>query len=85
MRVALTLLAIAAAIALLAWLSLGGEGVDCEVCVQAGGGHHCTTVRAGTPEEALEAAHRGACGVAGNSMTDELACQRRVPLSQRCN
>ena len=85
MRALWTALGIAAFVGLLALATIGGDQVECEVCVQAGGGSHCARAAASSPEEAMAGALRTACGTASSGMDDELACTNRAPLRVTCD
>jgi hypothetical protein len=71
-------------VGLLAWTTLRGSDVSCQVCVASGSLRQCGTVSAETREAALAAAHAKACGVLSNSVTSDLACQRVAPASVDC-
>jgi len=83
-KVILSLLAVAAAVALLFYLSMSGNAYECKVTVQFAG----TTlhrVGGGTSEkEAIRAAVESACGTLGLAMNEQIRCQNTPPVEAQC-
>jgi len=84
-RFLLTAGAVLGFVGLLVYMTLAQRGFECRVCMESQGNRHCTTVSAPTREEAYEAAKRGACGTASNSVTSDLECMRQPTLSEECS
>lgn len=83
-KVILSLLGVAAAVALLYYMSMSGSAYECKVTVQYAG----TTlhrVGAGTSEkEAIRAAVESACGTLGLAMDEQIRCQNTPPVEAQC-
>ena len=80
----LTLAAILAFVAFLLWSTLGGQAVECEVCVAYGGGENCATASGVSEDEAARTAQTTACGPLTRGMNDAIACDNRPPLRRVC-
>ena len=68
----------------LLWSTLSAQRVNCEACVEFGGGRNCAKVSGASQAEALRAAVSTACGPVAQGMNESIACQNRPPVSQRC-
>ena len=80
----LVILAVAAFVALLLWTTLSAQKVECEVCVEFGGGRNCATATAADQKEAKQAAQTTACGPLAQGMNASIACSRAQPVSRQC-
>ena len=83
-RVAVTTALVIGFGAILVWMTLRQQAVECEVCVAHQGRTFCSTVSAPSRDEAYEGAFRTACGTVSNSVTGELECQRTPPIRASC-
>ena len=72
-------------LAALVWTTLAQSSVECEVCVDYGGGSVCRTVAAGDSEEAARQAQTTACAILSRGVTQGLECDRTPPRSLRCS
>jgi hypothetical protein len=79
-----TLLAILAFAALLLWLTLQGQRVECSVTVVFSGSRGTATASAGSESDALREAQTAACGPLTRGMNESIACGRARPVSRRC-
>ena len=59
--------------------------VECEVCIEFGGGTACRSVAAGTRDDAVSQATSTACAVLASGVTEVIACQRTRPRSLQCS
>lgn len=80
----LTILAIAAFVAFLAWNTFRSQGIECQVCVQFAGSENCAVASGPSEDAAVETAHTTACGPLTNGMDDAIACSRKPPVSRQC-
>ena len=84
MKAFLVLAAIAAAVALLYFATLGQAGVECQACVTFGGRERCGSARAATEADARRSAVATACAPLTRGVTETLDCERKPPQSLRC-
>jgi hypothetical protein len=77
-------LAIVAFVAYLAWATVSAQKVECEVCVEFGGGRNCATASAASEEEAARNAQTTACGPLARGMDASIACGNVAPVARRC-
>jgi hypothetical protein len=80
----ITLVAIAAFVALLLWSTIKAQGVECRVCINFNGMENCAVASGSTAAEAAETAQSTACGPLTGGMNDAIACGRIAPVSQAC-
>lgn len=80
----LTLVVIAAVLALFFYMSTARATEQCTVCMEFNGRSNCATAAGRTAEEATETAHTTACGPIANGMNETIACGNRAPLSVQC-
>jgi len=80
----ITLAAIAAFVALLAWSTIKAQGVECQVCVSFNGRKNCAVASGASAAVATETAQSTACGPLTSGMNDAIACGRIEPVSQSC-
>ncbi len=59
--------------------------VECEVCIEFGGGRACRTSRAADRERAIYGATSAACVVLSGGVTSGIQCSNTPPSSLRCN
>ncbi len=59
--------------------------VECEVCVEFGGGHACRTSKASDRDRAIYGATSAACVVLSGGVTSGIQCSNTPPSSLRCN
>jgi hypothetical protein len=64
--------------------SLQTGQVRCQVCVEFEGRRACRTVEAATEREAHAGARTNACALVTSGVTNMMACERAVPMSERC-
>src|SRR3989304_2537502 len=79
----LVILAVAAFVALLLWTTLSAQKVECEVCVEFGGGRNCATATAADQKEAEQAAQTTAWGALAPGMKASTASGRGGPGARR--
>jgi len=75
----------AAFLAALVWTTLAQSNVECEVCVDYGGGSICRSVAGSDTEEAARQAQANACAILSRGVTQGLECDRTPPRSLRCS
>lgn len=80
----LVILAVVGFVAFLLWTTLSSQRVECELCVEFGGGRNCAIATATDETEAAQAAQTTACGTLAQGMTASIACGRATPVSRRC-
>lgn len=68
----------------LAWTTLSGQKVECEVCVEFNGKRNCATASHATEDEAARSAQTTACGPVTSGMNDAIACDGTPPVSRQC-
>ncbi len=85
MRVIAGLLLGAAFLGAMVYATLGESQVECEVCLEFGGGRACRTGSAADRENAISGAVSAACTVLSSGVTDGIACGSTPPRSVRCN
>lgn len=83
-RSLLTLAAFLAFAAFLAWSTLSAQNVECEVCVEYGGGRNCAKASHRTDPEARRSAQTTACGTLAHGMSQAIACEGTPPASATC-
>jgi hypothetical protein len=59
--------------------------VECDVCMDFGGGSRCSTSSARDRNSALRGAVANACAVLSNGVTQGMECDRTPPRSVRCS
>ncbi len=59
--------------------------VECEVCIEFGGGRACRTSIASDRQRAVSGATTAACVVLSGGVTDGIKCSNTPPSSVRCN
>ena len=79
-----TIAAIVLFAAFLAYTTLSAQKVSCTVCVEFNGRNNCATASHDTELEASRSAQTTACGPVTSGMNDAIACERRPPVSQKC-
>src|ERR1044071_9438183 len=70
----LTVLAILAFVAFLAWTTVSAQKVECEVCVAFGTGQNCAKATASGETEAAQSAQTTACGPLARGVDASIAC-----------
>jgi len=83
-KVILSLLGVAAVVALLFYMSISSNAYECKVTVQYGG---ATLHRVGgglSEKEAIRAAVESACGTLGLAMDEQIRCQNTPPVEAQC-
>ena len=80
----LVLLGILGFIGFLTWTTVSAQKVECEVCVEFGGGRNCATATAADQRAATESAQTTACGPLASGMNESIACGNRPPASRQC-
>jgi hypothetical protein len=73
-----------AALAVMIYLSVAGNRVSCQVCVEFGGRTECRRASAESVEEAQAAAANTACYLLTGGIADGLACRNTQPKSIEC-
>lgn len=68
----------------LAWTTLAGQKVECDVCVEFNGKRNCATASHTTETEAARSAQTTACGPITSGMNDAIACDAVPPASRQC-
>ncbi len=68
----------------LAWTTLAGQKVECEVCVEYKGQRNCATASHTTEDEAARSAQTTACGPITSGMNDAIACDAVPPVTRQC-
>ncbi len=84
-KVLLSLLGVAAAVALLFYLSLSGNAYECKVTVRYAGATLHRTGAGTTEKEAIRAAVESACGSLGLPMNEQIRCQNTPPVESQCS
>jgi hypothetical protein len=72
-------LGVVAFLALLVYLTIGGERYRVEVCMEFQGKQSCRIASGTTKEQALRTASENACAIIASGMTDSMACDRSTP------
>lgn len=80
----LAILAVVGFVAFLLWTTLSSQRVECELCVEFGGGRNCAIASAADESEAAQAAQTTACGTLAHGMTASISCGKVAPASRRC-
>jgi len=80
----LILLVVLGFVAFLLWTTLSAQKVECQICVEFGGGRNCATATASDEEGAARSAQTTACGVLAKGMSATIACSNTPPVSRRC-
>jgi hypothetical protein len=78
-------LVIVAFVAYLAWSTVSAQKVECEVCVEFGGGRNCAAATAASENEAAQSAQTTACGPLARGMDATIACGNREPVVRKCH
>jgi hypothetical protein len=60
------------------------ESASCEVCMEYNGARQCRTVGGASVDEARQGAITNACAFLSSGVTDSMACQRTLPISEQC-
>lgn len=68
----------------LLWSTLSAQRVDCEACVEFGGGRNCAKASGTSEDEAVRTAVSTACGPLTQGMNESIACQNRPPVVRQC-
>ena len=84
-RKLVVVLAVAAFVAFLAWTTLSAQKVECQVCVQFGGGRNCASATASSEAEAARSAQTTACGPLARGMDASIACGNSQPVKRECH
>ena len=84
-RRVLIILAVAAFVAFLAWTTLSAQKVECQVCVEFGGGRNCAMATAEDEREAIRSAQTTACGPLAHGMDASIACGNSPPVKRECH
>lgn len=79
-----TMVSLLALVGVLAWLTVGSQRVECEVCIEFGGRRSCATASADSEPEAIRNGVRTACGPIAGGVRDAFACDASTPISQVC-
>ena len=80
----ITLIGLAGLLALLAWTSMTGSRIECEVCLTYNGIPTCATAAAADEETAVRAATDTACAPVTGSRASSLECSRIQPDRTGC-
>jgi len=83
-KVILSILGVAAVVALLFYLSISGNAYECKVTVQFAGTTLHRTGGGTTEKAAIRAAVESACGTLGLAMDEQIRCQNTPPVAQEC-
>lgn len=83
-RTLVTIAVILLFVAFLTWSTLSAQKVTCTVCVDFNGSQNCATASHEDAAEAARSAQTTACGPVARGMNDAIACERRQPVSQKC-
>lgn len=77
--------AVAVALAGLGWFTVSSQASStCEACVVYRGREACRTASASTRQQAEQYAQSTACALVTGGVTEDLECQRSLPVSLRC-
>jgi hypothetical protein len=68
--------------AYMVWESMQDKKFRAEVCVVFNGQRQCSTAIGSSETEATETAHRTACSIVAQGMTQLLACEKTAPVSE---
>ena len=82
-RGVLIVVAVAAFVGLLIYLTLGLRKNRVEICMSYQGRTNCAIASAESKEQAQRTATSNACATIASGMTDSLACERSNPVSVR--
>ena len=66
------------------YLTMSGNGVSCEVCIEFRGVTECRRATGKDRQEAELAAGSTACGLLAGGVTDGIACRNTPPKSVSC-
>lgn len=80
----MTVAAILAFVALLAYSTLSAQKVTCTVCVEFNGRQNCASASHSDEIEATRSAQNTACGPVTSGMNETIACGNRPPVSRNC-
>ena len=80
----LTAVSMIALVAVLGWLTMRVQQVECEVCIEFKGRRNCATAAAATREEAVRSGRSTACGLLASGVRDGFACDATSPVSAQC-
>ena len=83
-RKGLVILIVLAFVSFLLWTTLSSQRVECQVCVEFGGGRNCAIASAADSVEAARNAQTTACGPLASGMTASIACSATPPVSRQC-
>jgi hypothetical protein len=72
-------------VAALLWTTLLQSGVECEVCLDYGGGSVCRTVEGADQQTAVAQAMAAACAILSHGVTEAFECQRTPPRTLHCS
>jgi hypothetical protein len=72
-------------IAALLYTTLVETAVECEVCVDFGGGSSCQTASAPDRPQAIQQATATACATLSSGVTAGMQCNRTPPSITRCS
>jgi len=75
----------AAFVAVLVMALMKEAQVECEVCIEFGGGRACRTSVASSRERAVSGAINNACVVLSAGVTAGIQCSNTSPISLRCS
>jgi hypothetical protein len=71
-------------VGLMVYLSVSGNKVSCEVCIEFGGRTECRRASAQNAEEAQLAALNTACYLLSGGISDGISCRNSKPKSASC-
>ncbi len=80
-----TLASLALLAALLVWFTLSAGQVECEVCMEFGGGRNCATAAAEDEASAFRSARSTACGTLTRGIRDSFACDNAAAATRTCS
>jgi hypothetical protein len=83
-RIIVALFAVVLFGAALYYTTLAESGVQCEVCVDFGGGSNCQTASAPDRPQAIQQATATACANLSSGVTAGMQCNRTPPSITRC-
>ncbi len=83
-KVILSILGVAAVVALFYYLSISGNAYECKVTVKFAGATLHRTGGGTSEKEAIRAAVESACGTLGLAMDEQIRCQNTPPVEAQC-
>ena len=79
-----SLVGLAAIVAVVVYTSLDVGAVRCEVCIDFEGRQACRAVDGATTQEAQQSAINNACALLAAGVTQTMACERTTPTRLEC-